>query len=360
MPAPESIVEDDSVVEESNLTQAEPVSIVQVDLDKNVDLEVEYEEDEEKLSAAELIARKHAKEQHGYEKVVVAEEEEEAPAGPEMVDIKVNGVVSSVEKSKVDANGGVAAYQKLLAGEEKLRAAADDRKLLDEEITAIRAREDAVTAKELALSAQADESLRKTDLPDEGDHSIELGEKARAVREALFEGEEGAIDAALVDLIQSAREGSATQADVLEAVGEKAASRVLKTLESDNFERDRLAAVAVFETDYEDIAGDPELKSMADEKTNRISQENPSWTPSQVITAAASETREWVNKLKGGNQEQPTEEDENLLEAKLEFKRSMSNVKTPTGRTPPKQEPKQETNSEYIARLRKGRGLAAT
>ena len=353
----ESIENDDSAVETT--TKAEPVSIVKVDLDKNVDLEIESKEDEGNLSASELIARKHAKEQHGYEQEET-EEEEEVQSGPEMVDIKVNGVVSSVDKSKVDANGGIAAYQKLLAGEEKLRSAADDRKLLDQQITAIRAREDAVAQKELALSAQADESLRKTDLPDKGDHSVKLSEKARAVREALFEGEEKAIDTALVDLIHSAREGSATQDEVLEAVGKKAASRVLKTLESDNFERDRLAAVASFETEFEDIAGDPELKSMADEKTNRISQEHPDWTPSQIITAAASETREWLERHTGGNKEQPTNESKELLEAKLNFKRSMSNVKTPTGRVRAKAEPKQESNSEYIARLRNSRGLAAT
>lgn len=366
----ESIANDDS---EESRTRAEPVSIAQVDLDKGVDLEDETTEDNGELSVAEQIARRHSLKNHNYEaqddgldeEFKEEFEPEPEPLEPEMVEIKVNGKVRSVERSKIDEAGGIDVYQKRLAGEDILKEAGETRKLVDQEITSLRERENLLIARELALSNQTDEQKRakeqnnNLDLPN-GDHSKALSEKARAVREALFEGEEGAIDQALIDLMQSARENSATQDDVLAAVGDKAYNRVLETLESDNFERDRVSAVGMFNSEFEDIAGDPELKAMADDRTARLHKENPSWTPSQIIRKAAEDTREWVTSLTGGDNSSTTDSEAELAAAKLDTKRSLSNVKTSTGRVQPKQGPKQETNSEYIQRLRGQRGLDAT
>jgi len=367
----ESILDDS----ENSTTKAGVPNVVEVDLNKSVDLNDEYQEDNDNLSVSEKIARKYSQDKHGYtapdsepEPDLSAKDDLDPDPNlennlPEMVDVKVNGKVRSVERSKIDEAGGIDVYQKRLAGEDILKEASETRKLVDKEITALRERENILLAKELALSNKTDEQTRASqannnlDLPD-GDHSEALSEKARAVREALFEGEEGAIDKALVDLIQSAREGSATQDDVLAAVGEKAYNRVLETLESDNFERDRVSAVTMFETEFADIAGDPELKLMADDKTARLHKANPSWTPSQIIRQAALDTREWLAGFTGGDNSSTTDPEAELAAAKLEMKRSMSNVKTSTGRVQPKQEPKQETNSEYIARLRAQRGLA--
>ena len=53
-------------------------------------------------------------------------------------------------------------------------------------------------------------------------------------------------------------------------------------------------AVKSFNDSYPDIAESEELRAIADRKTITLTQENPDWTPSQIINAAAEHTREWA------------------------------------------------------------------
>mgnify|MGYP003654232806 CR=1 FL=1 len=55
-------------------------------------------------------------------------------------------------------------------------------------------------------------------------------------------------------------------------------------------------AVSWFNTEYDDIASTPELRAIADSKTVTLTQENPDWTPRQVIKEAAEYTRKWLSK----------------------------------------------------------------
>ena len=56
-------------------------------------------------------------------------------------------------------------------------------------------------------------------------------------------------------------------------------------------------AVGWFNENHKDIAETPELRAVADNRTVTLMQENPDWTPKQVIEAAADYTRNWISNL---------------------------------------------------------------
>ena len=54
-------------------------------------------------------------------------------------------------------------------------------------------------------------------------------------------------------------------------------------------------AVSWFEKEYADVAGNTELRAIADNRTVTIMKDNPSMAPGYVIQAAAEYAREWAN-----------------------------------------------------------------
>jgi hypothetical protein len=54
-----------------------------------------------------------------------------------------------------------------------------------------------------------------------------------------------------------------------------------------------------FQEDYPDIMGDAKLYKMADDMTDVIARENPSWSISDVMYEAGKRTREWVDQIRG-------------------------------------------------------------
>jgi hypothetical protein len=60
-------------------------------------------------------------------------------------------------------------------------------------------------------------------------------------------------------------------------------------------------AVRSFEEDYPDIAESPELRTVADNKTVTLTQDNPDWTPAEIIKAAAEYTRDWAGTMPKSN-----------------------------------------------------------
>ena len=147
----------------------------------------------------------------------------------------------------------------------------------------------------------------------------------------------------------------ATPKSVLDEIGAQAVSKVLTTIEQRDFEKDREAALETFKTDFEEISGDENLRNMADGHSARLFKEHPDWSPGKNILEAAKQTQEWVDEFRGGV-ETPTGEAEKT-NAKLEEKRSLSPVRSASGRNKPVSKPKTECNSEYVARQSKNRGL---
>jgi|TARA_R100001530_G_scaffold118628_1_gene85768 hypothetical protein len=67
------------------------------------------------------------------------------------------------------------------------------------------------------------------------------------------------------------------------------------------YQRSLEEAVRSFEEDFPDIAESPELRTVADNKTVTLTQENPDWTPAEIIKAAAEYTRDWAGTMPKSN-----------------------------------------------------------
>jgi hypothetical protein len=62
-----------------------------------------------------------------------------------------------------------------------------------------------------------------------------------------------------------------------------------------SYEREVHNAVAWFDQEYPEISQNPDLRAIADNQTVTLMKENPSWTPGQIIYAAAEYAKEWTN-----------------------------------------------------------------
>ena len=106
-------------------------------------------------------------------------------------------------------------------------------------------------------------------------------------------------------------------------------------------------AVSWFNSEYEDIANTPELRAIADSKTVTLTQENPDWTPKQIIKEAAEYTREWLNKNSRPSSEPRVERKKKIVKQP----RSVSaSSRTPDSDMPP------QTATDIIDEMKRQRG----
>lgn len=285
-------------------------------------------------------------------------EEEKPQETPKMVMVKINGRERPVEQSKVDNAGGIAAYQKLYAAEEKLREAAETRRILEEQAGKLREQENRLKQREAALSQDAQ---KPTDPPEklDGDQKKALADKAKAYREAVYDGEDEKADSIMMELLDLSR-GNANSQEYLYEIEEKAASRALRAVQEQEqkrqraqFENNRVLALNRFESEFQDIATDARLRGIADSYSADLYRENPSWSPEKNILTAAQMTREWLSEIQGDKGE-----DNSTREQKVAEKRSLSTPSSASGRkAQQKTGPKTQTNAEYIQELKRQRGL---
>ena len=65
-------------------------------------------------------------------------------------------------------------------------------------------------------------------------------------------------------------------------------------------------AVKWFDDEYPDIAKVPELRAIADNRTIDLTQNNPDWTPKQIMKEAAESTRQWAKDILSPSSERVT------------------------------------------------------
>lgn len=348
-----------------DVVESEVVNAIDDNKDKN----------DKELSPREAIYKKHDEQNRKFSEG--ADDEDDGTADydePEMVTVKVNGKERQVEKSKVDAEGGVDVYQKRLAAEEILREAAENRKVVNNEITRLREREEAFAErerlfkeKESALSKLDAQTQQNHDLPDKnGDQHQDLTDKARAVREAIFSGDEDGADKALLALLETAKTHSTGTDDDLSTLSQRAAEEAVALMESKSDQANLRSAYQQFQKDYPDIDTSPRLRDMADRETQIIRDEHPDWGYSQIMKEAGKRVTEYLAWQSRDNDEENSSindgkgsdgKDEDGTRRKIDEKRKIQTPRASTGRQKPDTGLKKETNSEYIVRLRKERGL---
>ena len=245
--------------------------------------------------------------------------------------IKVNG-----EEVDVPFDSLKSSHQKDRASQEKFQAAAiKERELLY--------REQQLQEHIKQLNSQP--SQQDVEQQEEVSDVDDIVEK---YHEALFQ-DDAAEAAKLLRTLASSGRGDATQ-NIQEVVNQAIVSHeARKKAEQEHIQRAAYQAeledaVKSFNEDYPDIAESEELRAIADRKTITLTQENPDWTPSQIINAAAEYTREWAGIS---------------LESNGRFNRKQKIVRQPKSVRASANSSKESvpmTPSEIVAEMRKARG----
>jgi len=138
--------------------------------------------------------------------------------------------------------------------------------------------------------------------PTQGDEpktDTNFTEVAKEYHQALYEDDADKA-AELLQTLTSGRSQGATP-NVEEAVN-KALQEAFSRQQMEqaraqqrNYQKSVKDAVGWFETEYPEIAGNAELRAIADNRTVTIMKEKPSLAPGYVIQAAAEYAREWAN-----------------------------------------------------------------
>jgi|TARA_A100000172_G_scaffold77515_1_gene62011 hypothetical protein len=276
------------------------------------------------------------REEEGVEDVQeVLEDTPEAPVWHDgekwLTKIKVNG-----EEVDVSFDSLKSSHQKDKASQEKFQAAAvKERELLYRE-------QHLQEQFEQLKSQPSGQDVEKKEEVSDVDDIVEK------YHEALFQDD--AVEAAkLLRTLASSGRGNATQ-NIQEVVNQAIVSHeARKKAEQEHIQRAAYQAeledaVKSFNEDYPDIAESEELRAIADRKTITLTQENPDWTPSQIINAAAEYTREWAGIS---------------LESNGRFNRKKKIVRQPKSVRASANSSKESvplTPSEIVAEMRKARG----
>jgi hypothetical protein len=223
------------------------------------------------------------------------EESEEVPDSPIWHDgegwktrIKVDG-----DEIEVDFNSLKTSHQKDKASQQRFEAAsAKERALL--------AREQQINQYVQKINSRPPQEDASTE--NEADDMDDIVEKYHS---ALFE-DDAAEAARLLKTLSNSGRGNATQ-NVEEVVHRAIASydqskkAEVQKQKQFVYQKSLEEAVRSFEDEYPDIAESPELRTVADNKTVTLTQENPDWTPAEIIKAAAEYTREWAGTMPNSN-----------------------------------------------------------
>ena len=208
--------------------------------------------------------------------------------------------------------------------------------------------------------------------PPAGDFSEEdLLDETREIFSTAFSGTEEDAARKLAKTLLKLRAPAAAQQPAQrvdeDGIVRKAARAAVTAVQNVDKQKDADTGYSQFKIDYPDIMGNPKLYKMADDMTDEIEKENPTWPISQVMDEAGKRTRAWVSELTGQAPVEPqppvapntpvvTPHPPNRLERKAELVR-MPNAAAAAVHQVPADEPEHEqTPAEALAELRSARG----
>ena len=268
-----------------------------------------------------------------------------APQVDTDVVVIVNGKEKLVAQSRIDAAGGIAAYQKSAAASELLNQASADARRLKERESQLQERERVLSLREQEMT-QASRAVE----PSIQDALDAIEEMAIEYHEALLDGDTKKASKLLLKMQAASTTTAYSKSEIAdEAVRAAKAEmeRANRDAANQRFEESRQDAVLEFQERFPDVADDPKLRAMADSETVTIQQAHPTWSPKEIITEAALSVRKWITERTAI----PS------AERKLEAKRSRDNIRGGSAASVTRQSPPPQSNSNYVEQLRKQRGL---
>lgn len=196
--------------------------------------------------------------------------------------LMVNGQPREVTEEQYDRLA-----QKELAGDQKLRLAAEFERKLAERHRQLEAREQQL-------------NQRTVQPPVQGVANDELEKMVVQHSELLLEGDTDAANALMVKIISAGR-GNATTPS-LDEIAEQAATRVERRQAHNAHSQSVQSGWIEFQQSYADVLADEDAIAFADIQIKRIESRNPGMAPRDVILEAGRITRERL-KLGGGTQQ---------------------------------------------------------
>jgi hypothetical protein len=173
-------------------------------------------------------------------------------------------------------------------------------------------RAEAMSANEAALAQRVATAPVQPAVPAQADLTeADLLDEAKDIFQTAFTGtEEDAAKKLAKTLIKLRGSVTAPAAQVQPRVDEKAivrkaAQAAVGAIQNVEKTKDVRSGYVKFQEDYPDVMSDPALYKMADDMTDEIERENPTWPISQVMDEAGKRTRAWVSKLKGVEPDPP-------------------------------------------------------
>jgi hypothetical protein len=309
--------------------------------------------DDPRQAIAKKFEEKHRKfdenaedEPESEESVVESEEtadiiDLEAARIPEMVTIKVNGRELEVEKERVDKAGGVQAYQKEVAVSEGFKEIAAQKKHLEQKEAELLAREQRIQAQTLPVQGVSPQQP-PADLPVQGDQSIE--ELAQQYHTALLDGDDEQRDK-LFARITAANRVTEKPIDVAALINQ-ATQNAVQIIEARNQDNLIRQAQDDLKTSHPELLTDELLFRSVDLESEIVARDNPHWSPGQILNKAYANVVDWKGEHKT----------DSMVEKETR-KRAMNRPKASTGRASAPPPPPTRTDSDYVAELRKQRGL---
>jgi len=306
------------------------------EFDQEVDVEVSSEEVEEEIKEEDVIIN---------DVKVESEEESPAPVWREGDDwyttLKIDG-----EDIKVPFNDLKSSHQKDRASQKRFEEAAEYGRRVQEREAQLNA-----YVQKMQQQQQQQQTLPSKDAEpeQEPDDSPDLIKK---YHEALYEDDADKAAELFKALTNKGRGQSATQ-NVDEAV-QQALQRAMAQQQAQNERQKQWAyqksledAVKWFDSEYPDIAGTPELRAVADNRTIDLTQKNPDWTPKEIMKEAAESTRQWAKDFLSPNKNERVTRKKKIVQHPR-----ATNASARLG----EEEPVPETAADIIEEMKRVRG----
>ena len=279
---------------------------------------------------------------------VEAEKESPAPVWRDGDDwyttLKIDG-----EDIKVPFNDLKSSHQKDKASQKRFEEAAEYSRRVQEREAQLNA-----YVQNMQQQQQKQQTLPSQDAEPEQEQPDDSPDLIKKYHEALYEDDADKAAELFKSLTNKGRGQPATQN--VEEVVERVLGRTIAQQQAQTQRQQQYAyqksledAVKWVDSEYPDVAGTPELRAVADNRTIDLTQKHPDWSPQQIMQEAAESTRQWAKEFLSPNKNERAERKKRIVQHP-KAARASSKIG--------EDEPAPQTASEIIEEMKKVRGQA--
>ena len=256
--------------------------------------------------------------------------------------IKIDG-----EDIKVPFNDLKSSHQKDKASQKRFEDAAEYGRRVQEREAQLNA-----YVQNMQQQQQKQKTLPSQDAEPEQEQPDDSPDLIKKYHEALYEDDADKAAELFKALTNKGRGQPATQ-NVDEAV-QQALQRAMAQQQAQNKRQQQYAyqksledAVKWFDSEFPDVAGTPELRAVADNRTIELTQSNPDWSPKQIMQEAAESTRQWAKEFLSPNKNERVARKQRIVQHP-----KATNASARLG----EEEPVPETAADIIEEMKRVRG----